>query len=326
MAEQTGIQWCDSTMNPWIGCTRVGPGCDFCYAAAHMDTRLGKVKWGAGEQRERTSAAYWKQPERWNAQPFFECTKCGWRGSEKEMEKHPCGCGRGAMVKARRRVFCASLADVFDNEVPDSWRHDLFALIGNTPNLDWLLVTKRIGNAKDMLPWGKILTGDLPPWPNVWLGATVVNQQEANRDIPKLLDTPAALRFLSMEPLLGPVDLSPFLAPVCCGNPVADYGGEYMGQREVVPSCCGNPNPSPLSWVIVGGESGPKARPFDLAWCAQIVRDCQTAGVPVHVKQLGDNPCRTDGSAIEVHDYGHKGKDMHRWPELLRVRQHPGVR
>src|SRR5262245_17039849 len=152
MGEKTGIAWCDSTFNPWIGCTKVGPGCDHCYAET-LDKRHrwgGKTHWGPGVSRHRT--ANWTAPRRWN---------------EKAAE-------RGKPW----RVFCASLADVFDNEVPDQWRDDLFDLIDDTRALTWLLLTKRIGNADRMLP------AYIPP--NLWIGATVVNQEEADRDIPKL--------------------------------------------------------------------------------------------------------------------------------------------
>ena len=181
MAENSKIEWCDSTFNPWIGCTNVGPGCDHCYAEALMDKRWRRVQWGIGKPRERTSAANWKQPLLW----------------EKEHDAFALMHGR------RRRVFCASLADVFDNQAPAAWRAELFALIGLTPHLDWLLLTKRIGNVKQMLEQPGMPKDGMPS--NVWLGATVVNQEEADRDIPKLLAVPARVRFLSIEPMLGPI-------------------------------------------------------------------------------------------------------------------------
>ena len=183
MAENTKIEWTDHTFNPWIGCTKVSPGCDHCYAENLMDTRMGVASWRPGAERVRTKDANWKMPLRWNAQ------------ADAFMAQH----GR------RQRVFCASLADVFDNAVDPQWRADLFDLIAATPNLDWLLLTKRIGNVGNMLP----VPFDFDKhYPNVWIGATIVNQVEADRDIPKLLDVPARVRFLSMEPLLGPVDLT----------------------------------------------------------------------------------------------------------------------
>jgi protein gp37 len=208
MSDQTGIEWADSTFNPWMGCTKVSPACDHCYA--ERDTkRFGRVEWGQGKPRVRTSAGNWKKPLQWNTQAFVECPECQWRGEWREADvRNGCcpSCNHLPRLfkPARRRVFCASLADVFDNEVDPAWRDDLFALIESTPNLDWMLLTKRIGNVQNMLRQILRLNG-LPP--NVWLGATICNQEEADRDIPKLLAVPAAVRFLSMEPLLGAVDI-----------------------------------------------------------------------------------------------------------------------
>jgi protein gp37 len=202
MAEQTKIEWADSTFNPWIGCTKISPACDNCYAENLMDIRLKRVQWGAGNPRRLTSSANWNKPLQWNAKRFMECGDCGWRG-EAAAEIISCGhCGAFPLQDARRRVFCASLADVFDNEVQEQWKYDLWRLIHKTPHLDWLLLTKRIGIARQPEVYRYL------SWPsNVWLGITVVNQEEADRDIPKLLQVPAAVRFLSIEPMLGPVDL-----------------------------------------------------------------------------------------------------------------------
>lgn len=197
MSDTTSIEWTDSTFNPWSGCTKVSPGCDHCYAESMMDTRLHRVQWGAGQARVRTSPANWRKPLQWNAQAdaFFA--------------KH----GR------RQRVFCASLADVFDNEVDPQWRVDLFDLIDATQDLDWLLLTKRIGNVLPMIQEVAERRSDRMCLPsprlpdNVWLGATIVDQREADRDVPKLLATAARVKFLSMEPLLGAVKISEWLKP-----------------------------------------------------------------------------------------------------------------
>lgn len=240
MAENSAIEWTDHTFNPWVGCTKVGPGCDHCYAEAWAKrggTAAG-VTWGG--QRRRTGEATWRQPLKWNTQAQRE--------------------GR------RFRVFCASLADVFDNQVPDDWRADLFRLILDTPHLDWLLLTKRIGNVS------KMLTAD--QWEhlgNVWLGATVVNQAEAKRDVPKLLAVPARVRFLSIEPMLGPIDLG-FLHP--CDH--ARRSCEDIGCWRA------------LSWVICGGESGPSARPMHPDWARSLRDQCAAAGVPFLFKQHGE--------------------------------------
>ena len=280
MADKTEIAWCDSTFNPWIGCAKVGPGCDNCYAEADFDHRKHRVKWGAGQERSRTSAANWKKPLQWNRADFRECGDCGWRGEIDTLVDDSCpSCGRHQRLEpARRRVFCASLADVFDNEVPVEWRRNLFELIKNTSNLDWLLLTKRIGNAARMIEEAisELDIGYDPdyamwPWPNVWLGATVVNQEEADRDIPKLLATPAALRWVSAEPLLGPVAIR-----------------EYLEWRNTVAGTNTVTNERSLSWVIVGGESGPNARPMHPGWARSLRDQCAAAGVPFLFKQWGE--------------------------------------
>lgn len=245
MSENTKIEWADNTFNPWIGCTQIAPGCDGCYAKA-FDRRFEvsghAMHWGAGVARRRTSEANWGLPLRWD---------------------------RAAKVRGiRTKVFCASLADVFDNEVPVQWRMDLFKLIADTPNLDWLVLTKRVGNALQMLRDHRLPVKTKPwPWPNVWIGATICNQEEANRDIPKLLGIPAAKRFLSIEPLLGPVRLNRLLI-----EPLE--GCSQAGQRFI-------------DWVIVGGESGPNARPMHPDWARSLRDQCESAGVPFLFKQWG---------------------------------------
>ena len=244
MAENTKIEWADHTFNPWTGCTKVSPACDHCYAEGWAK-RSGHVKWGSGQPRRRTSDANWRMPLKWN----------------REAER----------TGVRPRVFCASLADVFDNEVDPAWRADLFRLIADTRNLDWILLTKRVGNVMKManevadMPRLGSHTGHLiahqwrngrPP-KNVWLGATVVNQEEADRDTPKLLAVPAAKRFLSIEPMLGPMLLQ-----------------EHALSR--------------IDWVIVGGESGPGARPIHPDWARSIRDQCAAAGVPFLFKQWGE--------------------------------------
>lgn len=258
MSENSKIEWCDHTFNPWEGCQKVGPGCDHCYAEAR-NARFGggtAVNWGPGAPRRRTSPANWRKPIQWNARhdEFF------------------------AAHGRRQRVFCASLADVFDNEVPTHWRQELMSLIARTPNLDWLLLTKRIGNAARMLEEASRHDGFLMgaddhyrALPNVWIGATIVNQEEAGRDIPKLLAVPARVRFLSMEPLLGPVDLGPFFW--------RDMNNNIVSQAHRSPK---------IDWVIVGGESGRQARPMHPQWVRDIRGQCERAGVPFLFKQWGE--------------------------------------
>lgn len=255
----SSIEWTDYTFNGWIGCTRVSPGCDNCYAAAQDRFRGWTAEgWGAGKPRRRTSPGNWKQPLRWHK--------------------------AAADAGVRRRVFCSSLADVFDNEVPDEWRADLARLILDTPSLDWQLLTKRIGNAAGML--ASMFPAGTPA--NVWVGATLVNREELLRDGSKLMAVPARVRFWSAEPLLGDLGELP---------------------ADLIPD-----------WVIVGGESGPKARPMELAWAESIVRQCATAGAQVFVKQLGAKP-QQSGEAVAQST--RKGAVMIEWPRALRVRQMP---
>lgn len=245
MSENSKIEWTDHTFNPWEGCQKVGPGCDHCYAETRNARFAGgqAVNWGPGAPRRRTSPATWAMPRRWNAQ------------ADAFMAQH----GR------RQRVFCASLADVFDNAVSREWRDDLAALILDTADLDWLLLTKRIGNAGAML--GEMFL-DGPP-ANVWLGATVVNQAEADRDILKLLRIPASVRFLSMEPLLGPVSFEGLFA-----NPSNIADGTNALEE--------------LDWVIVGGESGPGARPMHPDWALSLRDQCEAVGTAFMFKQWGE--------------------------------------
>lgn len=259
MAENSKIEWTDHTFNPWIGCTKVGPGCDNCYAENMMDHRFHRVQWGAGNTRMRTSPANWRMPISWNNR---------------------------AANGSRSRVFCASLADVFDNEVPPWWRIELFDLIRNTANLDWLLLTKRIGNVERMLPpdWGLRSYG----YDNVWLGITVVTQEEADRDIPKLLAVPARIRFLSCEPLVESIDLR---AP-----------SAFQQDRDAWLHL--------LDWVIVGGESGANARPLHENWCLDIARQCAKARTAFFMKQ---------GSQANWPHW----KEFERWNDEIQVREFP---
>lgn len=229
----TKIEWADATFSPWRGCTKVSPACDHCYAEAY-GKRFG-IAWGPGAKRVLASEAYWRQPLKWDAKA---------KAAGKPL-----------------RVFCASLADVFDAEIPDSWRDGLFELIDRTPNLIWMLLTKRSKVALDYL-------GDIAPRPNVWIGTTVENQAMAELRIPLLLKIPAAKRFVSCEPLLGPVDLTPWLRP--------DPEGTGPSKRVV------------LDWVIAGSESGHGARRCDLAWVRDLRDQCSAMDIAFFWKQDAD--------------------------------------
>ncbi|CAG4914070.1 phage Gp37/Gp68 family protein [Paraburkholderia gardini] len=236
MSENSSIEWCDHTFNPFVGCTKVSPGCDNCYAEHLMDTRLHRVVWGSHGARVRTSPANWRKPVQWNAthDDFFA--------------KH----GR------RQRVFCASLADVFDNAIDPQWRTDLWELVASTPNLEWLLLTKRISNVSGMVPIAWLANDGWPA--HVRIGATVTSQLEADRDIDRLTAL-ACPNFLSIEPLLGPVNLR-----------LSERA--EAGQR--------------VDWIITGGESGAGARPAHPDWFRSIRDEGARAGVPFLFKQHGE--------------------------------------
>jgi len=349
MGQQTEIAWCDSTFNPWIGCTKIGPGCQFCYAESE-DKRRGWTEggWGKGKPRKRTSKENWRKPVTWdmNAGHHMEGVK-------------------------RQRVFCSSLADWLDDEVPIEWLADLLDLIRRTPSLDWLLLSKRPENWTDRLDaalgfcvqqkdhlqpvrgWIRewYLYGNAPN--NVWLGTSVEDQTRADERIPVLLSIPAKIHFLSCEPLLGPMDLTKLYFTTRPDNKTGLYpfpGCPVDSRTKLVDL---------LDWVIVGGESGHKARPFDLAWARSLRDQCKAAGVAFFLKQLGadargecDWPHHHECPPDYVDDDGtlcsvskepgslchhiddkywpcrmkltdKKGGNIEEWPEDLRIRELP---
>ena len=223
------IEWTHHTFNPWWGCTRVSPACRHCYAEAFAH-RFGLELWGKGGERRFLSDNYWRQPLAWNRR----------------------ACTEGK----RARVFCASMADVFeDRRDLDHLRQRLWRLIDQTPSLDWLLLTKRPEVIGELVPWRQ-------EWPrNVWLGTTIENQKWAERRAPFLLQYPAAVRFVSCEPLLGPVDLTAWLV----------RGPELS-----------------IDWVIAGGESGHGARPTNPEWFESLRDQCSAHAVAFHFKQWGN--------------------------------------
>lgn len=230
MGKDTSIEWTHHTFNPWWGCVRVSAACDHCYAETWAK-RLGANVWGPKTERRFFGDSHWKEPLKWNADAVAQ--------------------------GVRKRVFCASMADVFENRadlIPHRLR--LLDLIARTPQLDWLLLTKRIHLVKKQLPKGYVFPS------NVWLGTTVENQDEADKRVRHLLDfaTPA-VRFLSCEPLLGPLDLRRFLTR------------NEAGVR--------------VDWVIAGGESGHGSRPMEPQWPDELRKQCTSARVAFHFKQWG---------------------------------------
>lgn len=311
MAAETKIEWCEHTFNPWIGCTKISPACDNCYAEADFDKRRHVVKWGAGQPRHRTSESYWKQPLKWDreAEAVMDRYEDALSAAHAFKQSSSEGVCFSEPKPLRPRVFCASLADVFDNEVPGEWRLDLFDLIRQTPNLSWMILTKRIGNVSkmlseasrlaisimggasaeqlqhplwDLLMWLEEWSSGLPP-KNVHLGATICNQPEADRDIPKLLAVPAHKRFVSIEPMLGPI--------------VLPRHDQSMG-----------PSYSPLDLVICGMESGPNARPGHPDWARSLRDQCAAEDVPFFFKQWGE--FTTDINAGVFDTTAHKVRDV----------------
>lgn len=227
MGERSAIEWCDHTWNPWIGCTEVSPACDHCYARTLMADRYGRVQWGVGKNRIRTSVENWKLPFRWER--------------------------AAASTGGNPFVFCLSLGDIWDNEVPEPWRYDAMDVIEQTPHLIYLLLSKRIGNAIKMTD---PLRGCRMLPKNTALGATVINQEEWDRDVPKLLEAARILgprfTFVSVEPMLGLIHMNGLLP----------------------------------GWVICGGESGPYRRLLDLSWARVLQTECWEEGVPFFMKQI----------------------------------------
>jgi protein gp37 len=285
------IEWTDHTFNPWIGCTKVSPGCAHCYAEELMDHRYHKAQWGKGQPRVRTSASNWKEPLKWNRLPWI-CDGCG--GSDVTEGERCLQCN--ATTRHRARVFCASLADWLDDEVPIEWLADLLARIHATPHLVWLLLTKRPQNWKDRIDrsliyiWqeedetGTPFSDWLQSWflgtapANVWIGTTVEGQTRADERLPKLFEIPAKVRFLSCEPLLGPVEI-PLQLKAEFGRADFDSFGRLVMVEKLEEK---------IHWVICGGESGANARPMHPDWARSLRDQCSAAGVPFFFKQWGE--------------------------------------
>lgn len=223
MGKLSKIEWTHHTFNPWWGCTKISPACKHCYAESWAK-RVGKDVWGHKADRRFFSDQHWREPLKWNAE------------AQEDGE--------------RRRVFCASMADVFERRADlNSWRDRLWQLIEATPSLDWLLLSKRPQNFRIYLPWKKLPS-------NIWLGATTETQRFFDERIDHLLEVDASVHFLSCEPLLGELDISRY---------------ESAG----------------IDWVIAGGESGHGARPMNPGWVKNLRDQCQAAGIPFHFKQWG---------------------------------------
>lgn len=294
MGANSTIEWCDHTFNPWVGCQKVSPACDGCFAEHLMDTRHHRVIWGQRKTetteasvgtRSRTSAGYWRQPIKWNMD--------------------------AAAAGTRPRVF-PSLCDPFDNQVPPEWRADLFELIAATPHLIWLLLTKRPQNIVAMVHSSGAIAGNgtryLPR--NAALGTTCEDQERADRNLTELLraavETGPAFTFGSFEPLLGPIDISLYLRTVPALN-WAIAGGETDQGKH-------------------------KARPSQVAWFRSLRDQCKATGTEFHFKQWGEYGPSTSGcyspdpDFVPVERFGKKvtgrildNREHNGFPELVRA-------
>lgn len=290
MGANSKIEWTDHTYNPWRGCAKVSPGCAHCYAEALDNFRDGGGHWGKGKPRIRASEATRKEPLKWN--------KFGIGQTE------------------RARVFSLSRGDWLDDEVPIEWLADLLRMIHETPELDWLLLTKRPENWRARAvaacenAWTRSCDAntqterealksvcrflekwvDGEPPGNVWIGTSVENQEEADTRIPELVKIPAKVRFLSVEPMLGAVDLNQWLYEPCVNARDGLPMDQETGQRECCRKCdftgISNDPDDKVHWVICGGESGPGKRPMDLAWARALRDQCAAAQVPFFMKQV----------------------------------------
>ena len=252
MATESKIEWTTHTFNPWWGCTKVTDGCRNCYAE-NLSNRYGFAVWGAGATRRTFGEKHWQQPIKWNAD---------------------------AQAKGERaRVFCASMADVFDENAPEGELQRLWDIIAQTPFLDWQLLTKRPQRIATHLPddWNG-------GYANVWLGTSVEDERVLDR-VTDLVSVPAVVHFLSVEPLIGPIS----------NLPLED-----------------------IEWVIVGGESGPRARAMEKEWAVSIFRQCRAANVPFFFKQWG-------GVRKHLHGRELNNRTYSEMPRLRRARQKTGV-
>ena len=273
MSEITKIEWCDHTFNPWQGCTKVSDGCKHCYAWG-MDRRFQKTPhWGRGVPRMRTREENWSQVLKWDS-------KSAVANAQLDFGAEP-----NAPTMRRPRVFCGSMCDWMDEEVPVEWLADLLTLISQTPSLDWLLLTKRPYNWRHRISNAAIITHETAPcvfmakWmqgmppPNVWIGASAENQKEAEKRIDAIQHIPARIRFLSCEPLLEKIDLAPLFSFY--------EKGERVGLRR---------GADVVNWVIAGPENGVYKRKCDPAWIKELADVCGQNGIAFFDKRSPELP------------------------------------
>lgn len=332
MSARTSIPWTDVSWNPIVGCRRVSPGCEHCYAERLAATRLRHTDKYAG------LAVYGSHGARWTGKVSIDEREMraplGWKLSQAEKAGHG------------RRVFVCDMGDLFYEGISDEWIAAVFGVMAARPDITFQVLTKRAERMAAWFKWAGLDRGANPaavllgvasskldrelsakttwPLPNVWIGVSVEDQQRANERIPYLLRCPAAVRFLSVEPMLEPVDLQVSRTPGAAEDEITeedDALGPPLGGEDGI------------HWVIIGGESGPGARPCDIGWIRSAVAQCKSASIAPFVKQLGSAPLIPgtfgDGySRLAVNEqrvglYDRKGEDMAEWPADLRIREFP---
>lgn len=327
MGTDSDIAYVSHTFKPWIGCAKVSSGCKHCYAEIEQPVRVhraaGLELWGPQAARHRTSATNWRLPLRWNKDAFTARTIAFLEGKPYE----------------RPRVLCASLCDIFeDRRDLDPWRAELWEIIEACSELAWMLLTKRPECITRMVPprW-------LDAWPShAWIGTSIEDQRAADARIPHLLEVPAHVRWLSAEPLIGPINLDPPFCQHCQRTqgklePAGLFG---YADDDTTPWClrcdsemvfgawldpCSDEDQRGVQLVVVGGE-GRGGRPCDLSWIRSIRDQCDEAGVACFVKQLGAAPvhdCSRGPDSAPIQLRHRKGGDINEWPQDLRVQQMP---
>lgn len=292
----TKIEWTERTWNPIVGCSIVSPGCTNCYA----------MRMAARIERMGSAPCYDGTTKIVNGNPVWTGLV---RQASAKVLTDP------LRVKRPTMWFVNSMSDLFHEDIPDEWIDRVFEVMGETPEHTYQILTKRASRMRAYMnsdrpykAWNaRRLEQEAWPARNVWLGVSTERQQEANERVPHLLATPAAVRFVSAEPLLGPINFTN-MHRITGEGLMRPLDGRFRT----------------LDWIIVGGESGPGARPFHVEWARDIVSQCQSAAVACFVKQIGAYPVDTGpGSLVRLRIKNRKGGDPTEWPKELRVRQMP---
>lgn len=315
MSEKTNIAWCDSTLNFWEGCTKVSAGCQHCYAEARDKRFTGGKLWGKGAQRRKSKSAV-KLAFKLNEQPWI-CDECG--NAEVGTVMGICKQCKQQRTWHRRRIFSLSLGDWLDSEVPIEWLAEMLDTIRQCDQVTWMLCTKRpelwasrlraigacqaatgsINSCEEFFLWLDDWLQGRPP-KHIILLTSVENYQAADERVPELLKIPAACRGLSLEPLLEPllglVDVSHWTIEGGSGG---------------------------IDWLIIGGESGTKARPCNVDWIRSLVEQGKNSGCATFVKQFGANSFRPSQGEVIKYLRDKKGGDPTEWPADLRIQQWP---